>query len=435
MKPYKIISEPSVDAQKLAILELKGERIDQFSQAPNLTTKIEGTNFTIYPWGKSNFLPNEMLTIAQSNGDVLNLLAMKKDFLFGAGIGVFTWDEKAKKPIDRTHQFEIRNAILEGNLNQFARKTLSSYVDCAWAPFNVSISDNLMKLSAFDPLVARAAKVEESQSKISHYLISSDWKKKASPKIPIPAFDPLKPIKESVHVIKPEQTGQFFYGYPDWWSVIGYIKLANKIIDYYNNSLASEGNMGHIFRVSDKLVNIVANDMGINPDTGESYLDEDARAAIEKDMDAFLSNTDSTIKKKLLDWCGLKTDGTLAHGIEIEVVPKSFTGKDFAELYALTINAIAGAMQTLGGLSGVSDGKLNSGGGTEITAGSNYQQFFRTARDREPILDFLNKYYMPTFKKLAKLPDDENIYFGFRNVLLETLDKNKNGNSTILGNG
>jgi hypothetical protein len=435
LKPYTIVSEPRIVAEKLAILELKGERIDQFSQAPNTTTKVEGTNYVIYPWGKNNFLPNEMLSVAQSNGDVLNLLATKKDFYFGAGIGVFTWDELTQKPKDRTHELNIQIAILAGGLNQFARKTSSSYIDTAFAPFNVSIDNQNMTLSALDPLVVRAAKVEESKSKISHYLVSSNWKEKKAKKTAIPAFDPLNPQKESIAVIKAEQTGQFFYGYPDWWSVSGWIKLANKINEYYNNSIASEGNLGHIIRVSDKVVDIVQNDMGLNPSTNEPYLQEDARAAIEIDMDLFLSNTDSTIKKKLLDWCGQKPDGTLAHGIEIEVIPKSFQQKDFQETYALTLNAIAGAMQVMGGLSGVSDGKLNSGGGTEITAGSNYQQFFRTARDREPLLDFLNLHYMPTFKRLANLPETENIYFGFRNILLETLDKNKNGNSTQLGNG
>jgi hypothetical protein len=52
-----------------------------------------------------------------------------------------------------------------------------------------------------------------------------------------------------------------------------------------------------------------------------------------------------------------------------------------------------------------------------------YQQFYRTPRERQAVESYFNR----TIKRELGLPDD--VFFGFNNILLETLDKNKAGSS------
>jgi hypothetical protein len=426
----KIFSEPLTAAEKLATLSVSGERVDQYTKVSQSTSKVDGTNYKIYNWGKSNMLPVEMLEIAQSNGDVLNLLSTKKDFIFGNGLALLKYTDGVTEPEDLTNNSKVKKAILESGITDTVLGIVSNYVNCATAPVNVSFDKGLTTIKDIDSLTHRAAQVESLGNGITTYLISADWKNNKSKKIPIPAFDFAKreKLKESIYVIKPKQTGQFYYGYPDWWAAMEWIKIANKISAYYNDSMASEGNLGHLVRVSEDALREMATGAGINPATEETYTTDEYKPILEKAMETFLF--EEAKKKKIIDYCGVMPNGQLIHGVEFEPIKKSYTGKEYTELQTVAVNYIAGSMQVLGGLSGVSDGKFNSGGGTEIRVSAEYQQFYRTKRDRQPILDFLNLVYLPSFKKLAGIPESDNVWFEFKNIHLQSIDDNKNGVTT-----
>jgi hypothetical protein len=72
----------------------------------------------------------------------------------------------------------------------------------------------------------------------------------------------------------------------------------------------------------------------------------------------------------------------------------------------------------------VSDGKMLGGSGSELRVSAEYQQFYRTPRERQAIESYWNRQIKP----VLDLPKD--VYFGFNNILLETLDKEKSGSST-----
>jgi hypothetical protein len=433
IKEIECISEPLSAAEKKATLSLKGERVDRYT---NQNKAVTVGKYEIYPWGVKNTLPQDMLAIANSNGDVLNLLSTKKDFLYGDGLGLFIIDPTSNKPVDISSLAEVRTAFFKSGINKIVRKTIASYVDTYTAPILISYDNGNFELTAIDPINVRATKIKPKETKIKSYVLCSNWKA-TEPEafLEIPAFDPLKPDqhKESIYLIKPEQTGQFYYGYPEWWACEKWIKLANKISDLYNDILRMEGNIGHIIYFSKDIIQTVLDEGVDNPATNKPWTLQDLKAATYKGFDDFLFSEDK--QKKLFDICEVDPiKGTMIKGIEIVPVQKSIRGDEYTATYQLCLMAITNALQIQGGLAGMSDGKMNSGGGTEIRNGAEYQQFYRTPRDRSAILDFLNTVYLPTFLKMAGISDD-TAFFQFKNIQLQPLNQNKQGNQAVITNG
>jgi hypothetical protein len=277
--------------------------------------------------------------------------------------------------------------------------------------------------------------VSADAGKIGVYLLSSNWDNSYGARknaVAVPAFDYNNPmeVSESICDLHKPQPGQFYYNYPQWWSLEEWIKLANRIAKIYNNSLDTEGNIGMIMRVAGKYFDeIMANQP--KKDDGTDYTRSEVITEFKKVADTFLFGAEKN--KVLFDVCGVSDKGTMEKYIELEPVKKSLTGKEYMELYTAALQAICNASGMLGGLSGVSDGKMNSGGGTEIRQTALFQQFYRTPRERKLVINFLNRVYLPYMKLTVKgIPDDA--FFDFKNIVLETLDKNPTGSKQVKSN-
>lgn len=117
----------------------------------------------------------------------------------------------------------------------------------------------------------------------------------------------------------------------------------------------------------------------------------------------------------------MSMDGKLSGLIAFEEIKRSLNAKELQEAYDTALRAFANASRFLPSLSGVSDGKTLGGSGSELKVAANYQQFFRTPRERQLILRPFNR----DVKKILKLPKD--VFAGFYDVLLVSDDKNAAG--------
>lgn len=420
--------------EKMAEVTTPGEKFDEGVFTAQRSVSVDKKTYKYYPWGKDNKLPHRMLALVRSNGDVANLLETRADFLYGSGIGLFVRNEKNE--VEPIYLEAVKEFWAKHEMDDFVDAAITQIVFTGHAFANIS-SDTKKKLSfnVKDSLTVRAVEVPEDQGKISVYLLSSKWDagsqtKKAA--VPVPAFDyaDIYGLPESICNLHKAQPGQFYYNHPQWWSLEEWIKLANRIARIYNNSLDTEGNIGMIMRVAQRYFDdIVASN---TKEDGTSYTMQEVKDLFKQKVDKFLFGTEKN--KVLFDICGLSDKGVLEKYIEFEPVKKSLTGEEYNKLYMAAVQAIANASGVLGGLSGVSDGKMNSGGGTEITATAKYQQFFRTPRERKLIVNFLNKVFLKYMKdQKVKMP--EGAFFDFKNILLETLDKNPTGMQTVKQSG
>lgn len=405
---------------------------DQNSKVEPVKVQIDQKPVEIYPWGKKNNLPQTMVDLLRSNSDLGNLLDTQADFLYGSGIGLFkkSFDQSKNEivltPYWSSDSFDM---LLEMQLDEAIDEAILNMVQLNNAFLSVKIDGkDSMKFESYDSTTIRAGKAKPSTGKIEKYVFSNLWASQStSGKYAkgIPVFDYSNHTKytESIVHLRSKQPGQFYYAYSIWWSLEDWIEVANLIAPFYKNALKTEGNLGNLIHVAKKYFDDVLATNPKKPD-GKEYTFDELVGAFDKTMDELLFGTGK--RMNIRDICAYDANtGNLVKLIDIEPVKKSITGSEYMETYNAVTKAMSNAGMVLGGLSGLSDGKMNSGGGTEIRMSALYQQHYRTPRERRLILDFLNRVVRPYLQTKLTLPKD--VIFDFKNILLETLDQNKSG--------
>lgn len=394
-----------------------------FEEGNQDTNSVKGNNkrsvtvnkkrYDYYPWGTNNLLVNEMIDLYRSNGDVMNLVQTRADFLFGSGVGWFRHTMDGKDLVMTPYtDAKIKQFDELNDLHALANGQMTFLVETGNVFMNHSREDGKLTLTIRDSLTCRA--VVAKGAAVDTWLLAPDW---SNPKnvVAVPAYsEKTKDAPETILQLKRQQSGQFYYGFAIWWAAQKWIRLANRIPDFHNNGLDTEYNANKICRVAEAYID------KFGGDTDESK--DKFRDDFYKSVDEILFNKEGK-RRVIFDECALGTDGKMVPYIEFENIPTSLTGKEYSELYNIAVTAFANASGILSGLAGVSDGKVLGGSGSELRVSAEYQQFYRTPRERQVIESYWNRHIKPELG----LPDD--VFFGFKNILLETLDKEKSGSS------
>lgn len=386
-----------------------------------------------YPWGRNNKMPGEMIELLRSNSNMQNLLKTRADFLFGAGIGVFTHrTDGTDLVLEPSWRSGLQDFFLEKNIDGLADAYYTNWVELANAWIDVSVDKSGdITLEVMDSSMVRSV-IPDDNKRVREYVVSTKWdgagQKKAAT---YNAFDfgLLKTGKlemDSLLHLKPVQPGQFYYGHSSWKALEPWIKLDNRIPEFHNNALDTEGNIGMIIRVANKYFSDMLGKY--KKKDGSDFTEVELQEQFDLSMNDFLFGSGK--RKTITDVCGYDpVSGQLQKFIEFEAVKKGVSGEEYVKLNNASVWAMSNGSQVLGGLSGVSDGKMNSGGGTEIRIGAEFQQYYRTPRERSQFLRVLNLIYRPILLKKGLI--GENDYFAHKNILLQTLDTNKSGAKTV----
>lgn len=397
----------------------------------NTAITVAGQAYNIYPWGVNNMLPNEMISLLKSNGDIGNLIDARVDFLFGTGITLFERTITPKETIFTPVQNSIVDEyFLEQEINNYIDQSGTHLVETGTAFINVSrpTGSTLSKLIAIDPLNVRVDRLKKGEFKKSRFVVSADWTVVRKNAAMFPAYDFQKgdknPANCIIQLMKP-QTGQFYYGYPRWWAAAEWIKLSNKIALFHNKSLESDNNVAYVCTVAEQYFTDIFNRNNI--------FDENEQAAyrdkFHEDMKQVICVNDGT-NHVIFDEGFINESGDLKGYISFTPIKRSFTGNEFAAIHQLCVNSVANAAGILTSLAGVVDGKVVGGSGSELRVSAEYQQFYRTPRERALQLEPLNRILLPELKSHVLTGKNKDYVFGYQNILMETLDKSKSGNQT-----
>ena len=430
----RITRSPFFGETKKAVVTLDGDRYDSNTNKGNLygqkrTISIKGVSYDIYPWGKDNRLPSQMADLLRSNADILNLMSAKKDFLYGAGIGLFLENhldsttelvpfDFTKSTSQKAHEFFMKN-----DLASYNESAVSHVVDMANLFINIStFSDKLPTINTIDPILCRTDKNLDKFGKPQNHIVSADWTAGQMRNATI-----VKAYNESVdftksgeyiYHVKPTQTGQFFYGYADWWAVSDAIKLANRLWAFHTNGLDTQYNAAFIVRVASEYFK----QFGSDYEGGEEAFRNDFWDGIDN-----LLSGEQGSNRMVADECGIGPNGMVPY-VEIIPIQRGLKGDEYLELYESTILSFANASGILSNIAGVSNGKVMGGSGSELRVSAEFQQQYRTPRQRQLILKVLNR----VIKQQLELP--ENAVFAYKSMTLQTLDKNPTGVQKTVSN-
>lgn len=428
---YQRIGKIAVSAHEAAVspsnMDFKYD--DNLGKQGRVIVTVDKKDYDIYPWGANNRLPSEMVTLLRSNGDVSNLLDARLDFLFGAGVGLFRRiNDKNDVVFEPYFNQDVSNYLLDIEVNEYADAAATHLVECASAFVNVSQSDKYARLTALDPTTVRVPRLKAGDSKKNTFAVSANWSSEGKKNATIiPACDLLdaNPQRETIMQLMRPQTGQYYYGYAKWWSARPWIELANRIPDFHNKALDTEYNIAHICRIADQYFDTMFQIEGLETDEEKAKY----RDKFYKMIDDLIANSKGG-RRVIYDECPVGENGKLHGWIQIEAVPRSIKGNEYTELYRAAVLAFANASGILSQLSGINDGKVMGGSGSELRVTAEYQQFYRTPREREYILKPLNRIVLPKMQKaFPDMPKD--VVFGYNNILLEALNTAKTGSSSV----
>ena len=397
------------------------------------TVKAGQTDYQLYPWGENNLLVNERIKLLRTNGDAQNLIEARADFLYGGGFGWFKHVNKAgiitREPYTDAATEEYKEAYGMEDLGDVANQMCTSLIETANIFVNRTFDGTFPLYSIKDSLVMRAT-VANSRN-VQTWLMSPDWSNAESVgknTIAIPAYNPEKSdTHETIFQLRPYQTGQPYYGFAQYWGeeTVQWIEVMNFIAKSIGQTVKHNKNIAHICRVATQYFDqMVA--QGSIEETDDSY---DPEREKEKVRTTFYGNVEKMIQSEdgpriIFDECDMGPDGKLSGMIAFEEIKRSLNAKELQEAYDTALRAFANASRLLPTLAGVSDGKTIGGSGSELKVSANYQQFFRTPRERQLILRPFNR----DVKTALKLPKD--VFAGFFDILLVSDDKNSAGKET-----
>lgn len=399
------------------------------------TVKVGSQGHVYYPWGDNNLLPNERVKLLRSNGDAQNLVQARIDFLYGGGFGFFKHETRN----GITHREPFTNAAIDEYMDAYGLPELgevvdqinTSLVETGNAFVRRQLIDNLPIYSVKDSLVVRATLAEPV---IKSYLLCPDWSNQdALDKhcTILPAYDRTNDsLEDSLVHLKPYQSGQPYYGFAQYWGEqsVHWIEVMNYIAQSMIGTVKHNKNLAHICRIATRYFEEMAAAVREDEETEETVDFEKQKDKVRDEfyemVEEMFSEKNDTGPRIIYDECDLTPDGKLAGFMQFEEIKRSLNAKELHEAYQIALLAFANASRILPGLAGVSDGKTLGGSGSELKVSANFQQHFRTARERKITCSIFNT----DVKKALKLPRD--VYAGFHDILLVSDDKNPSGKET-----
>ena len=401
---------------------------------------IGKNTYNVYRWGKDNLLPLHCVSTIRSNGDAVNLLNTRADFLYGSGVDFYK--EVIEGENVKYHLFrndEIKKYRKKLKLDKLVLQLVQSLVDTWCIVVNKDYENNMPKLSWVDPLTFRYS---VAPNKIA--LLSPDWRdivetSKNGKAVPIVDTQDKKP---GIIFLKVPQVGQPYYPRPPYWSEesIDFVQTMNYCSAKIRQNTKSNNNIGQIFRISQDYIDHLADNFSgtvatldedaeveetdLELDTDVDSRREKARNDLYEMLDNFMfSGTRTTI----FDECSVDpATGKMIPNIEMVEVKRTLNTKEFAESYELALRGFTNSGGVLTGLSGLNDGGKLGGSGSEVKVSANYQQTFRTNRERLLITELLDD----TYREFLKLPDD--VVIRFKNVVLVNDNADKSGVSSTM---
>lgn len=401
---------------------------DNIGRGGQFSVTVKKESIVVYPWGANNRLPADMIALLRSNGDVGNLLDAQLDFLYGAGVSLFRRINDKKDVVFEPYFNQgAADYLIDQEIAEYVDSVHTHMVECATAFVNISKTGKYTKLTSMDPLNLRCERLRAGALKKERFLVSANWKsdgQKRAVVVPAYDFDTSLNSDESIIQLMRPQSGQFYYGYAKWWGAAEWIKLANRVPKTHNQGLDTENNIAYICRVADQYFDTMFQVENIE----EEQEKKKYRDKFYDMMDSIVYNTEGK-RRIIYDECPVGEDGKMHGWIDIIPVKRSMTGNEYTELYNTAVLAFANASGILSQLSGISNGKMMGGSGSELRVTAEYQQFYRTPRGREMVLKTLNRIILPEMRKAFDLPSD--VIFGYNNILLEALNSSKNGSSQV----
>lgn len=382
-------------------------------------------------WGPTNSMPDQRENLIANNNIVPQLLATKRNIILGGGLMAYreTFDNGKRIINEQSMPPEFMDFLDANEVEDEFLPTQCNNLLIQGNFYTEFTRDGKDSLAGMKPQICRHVRAEkqDQNGRIPSFFLYGHWGKitneqklleiKELERIPNYDKEGMQP-KFMLHCADKMLGGPYYYT-PHWDGSQTWIKVANCIPEFHLGNLENGFNIRYLIKVPE--------------DYFLRSLSQDKRKDDTK-LKQHITEAKQTFKNKLNDFlAGAKNAGRgliITKHIykhiqkewpELEIVPLEVDLKDEAmlKLYESSNTANTSAHGTPPALAGIATGaKLTSG--SEIRNLYNFFQLSATTMPRRILLKPLRMSW-----KSMGLPMD--IKLGFRNIMMETTDKNPNG--------
>ena len=429
-KQHHGISIDAVEQNSLlkSAYDLDGNKSNDFKQV-----SVDGKTYDIYPWGADNLLPQKCISMIRSNGDAMNLINTRADFLYGGGIDFFEEIIEGENITYKAYRNnKIRKYREQLRIDELVGQLIVSLAETWCFVVNKKMVVGMPVLENVDVSTFRWVKAKDSSGKLA--VLSPDWNDQAETQRAGVAVPVVRDDENKDRLIfkKVSQSGQPSYPIPTYWTEesLDFLETMNFSSAKIRQNTKSNNNIGQIWRISEEYITSLANDTpDLETADGEGMEDEAAkRERVRNEIYDMLNEfTFSGTRTVIFDECTVDSQtGKMLPNLVIEEVKRSLNAEEFSASYELSLRGFSNSSGLISGLSGVSDGGKLGGSGSEVKVSANYEQTFRTNRERVLVTTLIDR----TYRKFLELPD--NVVVRFRNLVLVNDNADKSGVSSTM---
>lgn len=390
----------------------------------------DGYRRSIVFWGDYNNHPDYRELLIENNNIVPQLIATKRDIILGGGLMAYQErieDGKIiKDEVMMPTEFSdwLEEYVYEPDFLEVQTNNLLKHGNF-FTEFIRNGEDEIAAMKAHECRYARAEKQDE-KGRINNYYLYSRWGKTRNLQRlmekqeirRIPAYDKSKNQPKFMTQHADRLLGGPYYYAPHWEGSLIWIQLSNLIPQFHLANIENGYSIRYLIKVPQDYYFKSLSEAKRKDEKNLTQNLLEAKENFKRRLNKFLSGADNAgrgliVTKHLYNHLQKESP-------EIEIIPLKVDLKDEAllKLFESSNTANTSAHGTPPALAGIATGaKMTSG--SEIRNLYNFYQLAATKSARKQLIK-------PLHLKLRSM-GNRDIKLGFKNIMLETTDKNPNG--------
>jgi hypothetical protein len=410
-----------------ALVELTGNRADTLygsQQTFGSYSASSATGMPLHvPWGSNNLAPQEMLRLSSDNPIKMQLIKISRNLLLGNRLMLLNRVLKADKNGNKVFMYEpVDNYEVEDYLDMldmttFFRKSAYNLEvgGNVFANLSINRQSKVSGIHCFDVTEARCEVANFKTGRIENYHINPDWEiGKKEDTVRVAAFDKMNPARyaESIMHGRDWTPGQFYYDHPAWWGTKAWTEVANKIALFHQKGLENGYSIKYHIKVPKKMF-----------EKGDDAKNRAAEQKFNREISAFLNDPNRKEKTFVSTFNTDQETGKAMPGIEIIELNNQMSDDAYTKLLQSATEQQTAGHGLPPQISNISSGGRFGASGSELRSALQVYLAVNASVGRDILLQ-------PLYAIKKIMGWDRNLFFGFEDKIITTLDDSKTGQKT-----
>ena len=411
-----------------SIIEVTKSAVEPDAIAPVSTT---GNKYAV--WGSNNNRAQEIIDENMKDGASAGALRFKSSAHIGAGIMFYRKrvenDKEIVTPIIENELEEKYPEIAEFNFNNDLDNLQQGIVQDFewWSFYHVQYIRNKSKNKIIQVKWQRAKDVrvglrDKLDGEVKKFFLSGEWPNPGTKIAEVPAFNKMNPFGSPNAMYRHglPSIDKDYYPIPYWQSNLKWLAVAQSIPEWINSNIENSVNIKYHIEIPEDYF------IALYPENNYNSVPEcqEARKAaedeIKQSIDDMLAGK-GNVSKIFYSKIAVDENGEQLPGWKITPLKNEIKDGAWLTAYGTASAAIAtahGVPPSLQGL--ILATGLGTGSASDVREQFNYYMQLNTVIPRQTTLEWFN-----WVKRFNNWPKD--IHMGYRNIILESTDKNKSG--------